>query len=88
MFNHECFYANIQKTDLVNECLFSLENENLWKSMSRMKLSLIRKPHPPSLCPSTANVFTLAMQTETEVRAGIASIRKDLGVRVMFTLIL
>jgi centrosomal protein CEP76 len=43
IFNHDSFFANIQRTDNVADCDFNIENEQLWKGMSRMKLSLVKK---------------------------------------------
>lgn len=41
VFNHQQFYANIQKSDAAAACVFDLENEGLWKAVGRP---------PPATC--------------------------------------
>ncbi|KAL9642610.1 hypothetical protein ABK040_009690 [Willaertia magna] len=79
MFNHENFYANIQKTDSVSDCVFDLENEMLWKSMSKMKLSLVKKLDSITLCPPTIDVVSIEKTIESGLKKGICDLRKDLG---------
>ncbi|KAF0975031.1 hypothetical protein FDP41_005784 [Naegleria fowleri] len=79
VFNHNSYYANIQKTDNVSDCVFDLENETLWKSMSQMKLSLVRKLDPVTFIPPRVNSSQLERDTETALKKAIGDLRKDLG---------
>jgi centrosomal protein CEP76 len=82
IFNHDSFFANIQRTDSISDCDFNIENENLWKGMSRMKLSLVKRVNEISLCPNTLNKNSLESTTEGKLKKLIEEYRKDLSVSV------
>lgn len=84
VFNHENFYANIQRTDDIQECQFDLENEKHWKNMSRMQLSLVPKSPILSLVPSTLNCPDLSSKIENSLKEEIYTFRKDSGLTTVF----
>ena len=63
----------------MSDCVFDLENETLWKSMSQMKLSLVRKLDPVTFIPPRVNSSQLERDTETALKKAIGDLRKDLG---------
>ena len=79
LFNHENFFANIQKTDSISNCIFDLDNESMWKSMSRMKLGLVKRFPRLPLCPPIGNAYRTEEDTELQLKKLIESSRKDLG---------
>ncbi len=79
LFNHESFYANIQKSDSVKSCVFDLSNESLWKSMSRTKLALVKRFPRIPLCPPVGHTYKTEEDTERQLKKLIESARRDLG---------
>eukprot|EP00818_Percolomonas_sp_WS_P007327 CAMPEP_0117438002 /NCGR_PEP_ID=MMETSP0759-20121206/1823_1 /TAXON_ID=63605 /ORGANISM="Percolomonas cosmopolitus, Strain WS" /LENGTH=620 /DNA_ID=CAMNT_0005229669 /DNA_START=104 /DNA_END=1963 /DNA_ORIENTATION=- len=84
VFNHESFFANIQRTDDVTDCQYDLENERHWKSMSRMKLSLVPKSSHIALAPSSVDCVELSSRVENELKEQIMTFRRDLGLTSAF----
>lgn len=80
LFNNESYYANIQKSNNVFDMQFDIENEAHFKSMSRMKLNLVKKLSSVPFCPSTIAVNVKAVELENSLRIAVDTIRKDLGV--------
>ena len=49
LFNHQSFYGNVQRDDLVSSCVFDVKNPLLWKGMDPSLLKRMTKISSPHL---------------------------------------
>jgi len=83
LFNDKSFYANIQATCNVDTCVFRLNDQSKWKSMSHDAIASINTPGlilttpiMPHLMNNTLDPIALSNDLEKQIRALIVQHRK------------
>uniref|UniRef100_A0A8C4PY17 Centrosomal protein of 76 kDa n=1 Tax=Eptatretus burgeri TaxID=7764 RepID=A0A8C4PY17_EPTBU len=87
VFNHSAFYANIQPTVDVSDCLFDLSNSSHWKAMSPEALSAAgagNGPAPPPLTPPAIDPIVASNELEMQLRVVIAQHRETLSLSTVW----
>uniref|UniRef100_UPI00358E81E0 centrosomal protein of 76 kDa isoform X2 n=1 Tax=Myxine glutinosa TaxID=7769 RepID=UPI00358E81E0 len=87
VFNHSAFYANVQPTVDVSDCLFDLSNSSHWKAMSPDVLSAAgtgNGPPPPPLSPPAIDPIVASNELEMQLRIVIAQHRETLSLSTVW----
>lgn len=93
LFNGTEFLANIQGSNFVKDCSYDLDDERLWKPVSRPAILSVRPNQGTkvandysnaltgniSFLPPAMNGYELATDMETQLRSFIAAYREDHG---------
>ncbi|CAH8828523.1 unnamed protein product [Trichobilharzia szidati] len=71
LYNHAAFYANIQPTDKVIDCLFNLKDSSQWRPMSSEVIQTVHKHsslYLRKLNPPVQNVSEITLQCRENLR--------------------
>ncbi|KAJ3123922.1 Centrosomal protein of 76 kDa [Nowakowskiella sp. JEL0407] len=79
-FNNESFYANIQESDLVETCNFTLQDESKWKKIPEEAISSISRNMqsiPIHLNQYESDTLKLSMEIERKLMQSISTFRSE-----------
>lgn len=75
VFNDKHFYANIQADDQVQNTIFDLEDDSLWKAMDSVLLKSLPKVPNANLMPTDLDIIEEEKALEKALKAKIAGVR-------------
>lgn len=86
LFNHKCFYANVQSLSNVDTCNFNLKDQSRWKSMSEDAILTVCNPsfvssipYVPSLCQNQLDSTLISNDLERQLRSLVLMHRQEIG---------
>lgn len=79
VFNHKQLFANKQVSDLVEGCVFTLEDDRLWKCMEARVVEAVPHVQVVPLLPPTLAPFPIADTLQQEIRSHVSAYRESIG---------
>lgn len=77
LFNDKVFYANIQASDLVENTIFDLGDDSLWKRMDTAMIKSLPKVPIANLMPSNLDIIDEEKALEKALKAKISGLRQS-----------
>jgi len=85
VFNHNCFYSNIQPDDSVFNTLYHFEDDYLWKNIPSDKLeALVKYNHSPFMDAIVKDYYKIEIDLERDLKTKLQKYRKTLDLTSQF----